>query len=360
MRRAIDLGLNGRGLAPPNPMVGAVVVRDGNIVGEGWHEGPGTPHAEVRALRAAGDRAKGATLYVTLEPCSHHGRTPPCAPAVRDAGVARVVAGMRDPNPAVDGGGVAILRAAGVEVEEGTLGPEVEELVAGFARHILTGFPLVTLKMAASLDGRTAASDGSSRWISGEAARQDAHGLRSRAGAVVVGAGTAIVDDPSLTVRLGGYRGRQPVRVLVDSRGRTPASRAMFDAAAPTLVATTPHAPAAARAAWAAAGAEVALFEAARSGGVSLPALVVALGKREIQDVLIEGGPTLAWAALEAGVVDRLVMYLAPKLIGGAAAPGVLSGAGVATIADAVPIELTSVEEIGGDLKVVAVVHRDR
>jgi diaminohydroxyphosphoribosylaminopyrimidine deaminase/5-amino-6-(5-phosphoribosylamino)uracil reductase len=364
LRRAMDLALNGLGLAAPNPMVGAVVVNGGLVVGEGWHEGPGTPHAEVNALAAAGDRSRGGTLYVTLEPCSHHGRTPPCAPAVIEAGITRVVAGVGDPNPAVDGRGFAMLREAGLQVAEGVLVAECEELIAGFAQHVRTGLPFVVLKMAASLDGKVAARDGSSRWITGEAAREDVHRLRAASGAIVVGAGTAAVDDPSLTVRLSGYRGRPPLRVLLDATGRTPATGSLFEPTAPTLVATTGGSPWEARRAWEEAGAEVLVIdEPATDGRVPLRPLMEALGKREIQQVLIEGGPTVASAAIEEGVVDRLVLYLAPKLIGGRDAPGIFGSEGVATIADARPVRILRIDHVGDDLKVqaeVGDVHRDR
>jgi diaminohydroxyphosphoribosylaminopyrimidine deaminase/5-amino-6-(5-phosphoribosylamino)uracil reductase len=340
-------------------MVGAVVVADGRVVGEGWHEGPGTPHAEVMALEAAGDRGRGATLYATLEPCSHQGRTPPCAPRVVAAGVARVVAARQDPNPLVDGSGFRLLREAGVEVMVGILEDEGRELIAGFAKHIGTGLPFVVLKMAASLDGKVAARDGSSRWITGEEARRDAHRLRAGSDAVVVGIGTVLADDPSLTVRLDGYRGRQPLRVVVDGRGRLPASAAVLDGTAPALIATS-SAPAETRAAWERRGAEVVVLDRDPDRGVPLGGLMVALGKREVQTVVVEGGSSLAWSAVQDGVADRLVLYLAPKLVGGLAAPGVLGGEGVATIADALPMSIRSIERIGEDLKVVADVHRDR
>lgn len=366
---ALGLAERGLGLAPPNPMVGAVVVDPGGrVVGEGWHEGPGTPHAETMALAAAGDAARGATLFVTLEPCAHRGRTPPCAPAVAAAGVARVVMGAVDPNPVVDGRGIRMLRDAGVEVAtaRGALADRAADLIAAFARHVRTGRPLVTLKMAASLDGRVAARDGSSRWITGAAAREDVHRLRAAADAVVVGAGTAAADDPSLTVRLPGYRGRPPLRVLVDGRGTTPASGALFDGSAPTLVATTSAAGPEARAGWEAARAEVLVLEDEGTGRVPLGSLFDALGKRDVQGVLLEGGPSLAWSAVAARRVDRLVLYVAPKLVGGAGAPGVLGGEGVGSIAEAVPLEIRSVRRLGEDLRIEARpregddVHRDR
>jgi diaminohydroxyphosphoribosylaminopyrimidine deaminase/5-amino-6-(5-phosphoribosylamino)uracil reductase len=360
MERALVLAESGLGLAPPNPLVGAVLVADGRVVGEGWHEGPGRPHAEVVALRQAGEQARGATLYTTLEPCSHQGRTPPCAPAVAKAGTARVVAAVRDPNPVVNGAGFRILRDAGVAVDEGVLAGPASRLIEGFARHVTTGLPFVTLKMAASLDGRVAAGDGTSRWITRSEARADVHRLRAASGAIVVGAGTVLADDPSLTVRLEGFRGRQPLRVAVDAAGRIPPKRALFDTTAPTLIATVSGADAAARRGWEQEGAEVVEFDQGSEGSVSLSLLIELLGKRDVQNVLIEGGPTLAWSAVEAGIVDRFVLYLAPKLIGGTEAPGILGGRGIGTIAEALAVEIVAVETLGDDLKVVADVHRDR
>jgi len=361
MERALALAANGLGLATPNPMVGAIVVAGDRIVGEGWHEGPGTPHAEVTALREAGERARGATLYTSLEPCSHQGRTPPCAPAVAKAGIARVVAAVRDPNPVVDGQGIRILREAGVRVDEGVLAGPAARLIEGFARHVTTGLPFVTLKMAASLDGKVAARDGTSRWITGPQAREDVHRLRAASEAIVVGAGTVVADDPSLTVRLEGYRGRPPLRVAVDAAGRIGEAAALFDGAAPTLIATVPGVDDSTRQAWERAGAEVlTLDRTADEPGVSLPLLIEMLGKRDVQNVLIEGGPTLAWSAVEGGGVDRFVLYLAPKLIGGVAAPGILGGRGTPTLADTLPMEIVQMETLGSDLKVVADVYRDR
>ena len=315
IERAIALAERGRGLVSPNPMVGAVVVADGRVVGEGWHAGPGTPHAEVLALDDAGVAGRGATLYTSLEPCDHHGRTPPCTEAILAAGVARVVSALADPNPIVDGRGFARLRASSVEVREGVLAEEAGRQNKAFVKHVRTGRPFVVWKAAASLDGKVAARDGTSRWITGEAARADVHRLRAWSDAIVVGAGTAAVDDPSLTVREPGYRGRPPLRVLVDARGRVPATGDLFDDSAPTIVATTELAPPARRDEWAATGAEVVELES-EGGGVPLGELASHLGKRDVQGVLLEGGPTLAWAAVEEGIVDEVVVYLAPKLIG--------------------------------------------
>jgi len=357
MRRALALAERGRGGTSPNPMVGAILVRDGDAVGEGFHRAPGEPHAEALALRRAGALAAGATCYVTLEPCAHHGRTPPCADALIAAGVARVVAAVEDPDPRTRGGGFARLRAAGVQVEVGVGAAEAEKQNAAFMTHRRLGRPRVTLKAAASLDGKVAAPDGTSQWITGAAARADAHRLRAEADAVVVGAGTALADDPRLTVRLPGWSGGQPLRVLVDAAGRVDAGGHLFDRAAPTLVATTAAAPAAALRAWAAAGAEVLVCQevevSGAPGGVDLTDLVKALGARDVLELLVEGGPRLHAGFWAAGLADRLVWYLAPLLIGGDAAPGLLGGAGAATLADASALRIDSVERLGGDLRVI-------
>jgi diaminohydroxyphosphoribosylaminopyrimidine deaminase / 5-amino-6-(5-phosphoribosylamino)uracil reductase len=360
MRRALALAERGRGIVSPNPLVGAVVVRDDRVVGEGWHEGRGTPHAEAMALSAAGDAARGATLYVTLEPCDHFGHTPPCTQAIVAAGVSEVVAAIRDPNPVVDGRGFAVLEQAGIRVRSGALAREAQRQNAAFIRHVTTQQPFVTLKVAATLDGKVAARDGSSRWITGEAARAEVHRMRGAADAIVVGAGTAITDDPALTVRDPDYRGRPVLRVLVDAAGRVPATGNLFDDEAPTLVATTEAAPTAAVGAWRSAGAEVVSFPADEAGGVVLADLWADLGKRDVASLLLEGGPTLAWSAVRDGLVDRIVLFLAPKLLGGSGAPGILGGEGLAPVGAAVGLEIVSVERVGDDIKVEADVHRDR
>jgi diaminohydroxyphosphoribosylaminopyrimidine deaminase / 5-amino-6-(5-phosphoribosylamino)uracil reductase len=360
MRRALELAALGRGLVSPNPMVGAVIVRDGEVVGEGWHEGPGTPHAEVRALAAAGDRARGATLYCTLEPCDHAGRTPPCSRAIVEAGLIRAIIAAGDPNPLVDGRGFERLRASGIEVETGILEEASRRLNAAFERHVVTGLPFVTLKAAASLDGKTAARDRSSKWITGDAAREDVQRLRAEADAIVVGAGTVLDDDPSLTVRDASYIGRPPLRIVVDASGRVPPGTRIFDDSAPTFVATTERAGREVVETWEATGAEVVSFDQDETEGVSLPELLAYLGKRDVQGLLLEGGATLAWSFVREGLVDRVVLYLAPKLVGGARAPGVLMGDGFAPIGEAAALRIASVERIGDDVRVEADVHRDR
>ncbi|MFL6225052.1 MAG: bifunctional diaminohydroxyphosphoribosylaminopyrimidine deaminase/5-amino-6-(5-phosphoribosylamino)uracil reductase RibD [Actinomycetes bacterium] len=367
MARAVALAEGGRGTASPNPMVGAVLVRDGRVVGEGFHRAAGLAHAEAVALAAAAELAAGATCYVTLEPCAHHGRTPPCADALVAAGVARVVAAVPDPDPRVGGAGLARLRAAGVRVEVGTGAETAAEQNAAYLTHRRLGRPRITLKAAASLDGKVAAPDGTSLWITGASARADPHRLRAEADAVCVGAGTALADDPRLTVRLPGRSGRQPLRVVVDAAGRVEATGHLFDGEAETLVATTPAAPAAAVDAWKAAGAEVLICEptvtvgggcggalpAPPVGQVDLHDLTRALGERGVLELLVEGGPRLQASLWAAGLADRLVWYLAPLAIGGEAAPGLL-GAGAATLADARRLRLASVDRLGDDLRLVA------
>jgi diaminohydroxyphosphoribosylaminopyrimidine deaminase/5-amino-6-(5-phosphoribosylamino)uracil reductase len=358
MARAVALAERGRGTASPNPMVGAVLVLDGRVVGEGFHRAAGEPHAEAVALAAAGPLAAGATCYVTLEPCAHHGRTPPCADALLQAGVARVVAALADPDPRVGGGGLARLREAGVPVTVGVGGEAAAEQNAAYLTHRRLGRPRVTLKAAASLDGKVAAPDGSSQWITGPAARADAHRLRAEADAVAVGAGTALADDPRLTARLPGHVARQPLRVLVDAAGRVGTRGHLFDGAAPTLVATTAAAPAGAVDAWRQAGAEVLVCQEAATQdggrGVDLAGLAAALGRRGVLELLVEGGPRLQAGFWAAGLADRLVWYLAPLAIGGTGAPGLLGGAGAPTLAAARHLRIASVERLGEDLRVVA------
>jgi diaminohydroxyphosphoribosylaminopyrimidine deaminase/5-amino-6-(5-phosphoribosylamino)uracil reductase len=360
MRRALQLAERGWGRVSPSPLVGAVVVGHGEVIGEGWHEGPGTDHAEVMALRAAGDRASGATVICTLEPCNRFGRTPPCTRALRDAGVARVVVGAIDPDLGTGAPGIAELRSAGIIVETAVLQDEARALNEAFDRHVRTGRPFIVLKMASSLDGKTAAADGTSRWITGDAARADVHRLRAWSDAIVVGAGTALADDPALTVR-GTFEGtaRPPLRVVVDATGIVPPGLRLFDGSAPTMVATTDRASDARVRAWSAAGADVAVLDRDASGAVELRSLVEEFGKRDVQGVLIEGGATLAWSAVREGIVDRVVAYVAPLLVGGDG-PTMVGGEGFAPIGAAQRLGPLTVERIGDDLKVVADVHRHR
>lgn len=317
MRAALALARRGLGNAWPNPAVGCVLVRHGRVVGRGWTQPGGRPHAETEALRRAGPKARGATAYVTLEPCSHHGRTPPCCNALAEAGVARVVMAMRDPDPRVNGRGLTMLRDAAIVVEEGLLEAEARALNAGFFRRIERGLPVVTLKLATTLDGRIATATGESRWITGPEARREAHALRARHDAILVGSGTVLADDPDLTCRIPGMECVPMLRVVADARLRTPATARLVTTAtaAPTCIITVPgHSPAA-LAPFIAAGAEVLTVPAAETG-LDLRALLGALARRGVTRVLAEGGAGLAAGLLRAGLVDRLAWFHAPAVMG--------------------------------------------
>ena len=312
MAQALRLAERGLFTTTPNPRVGCVIVKDGVVVGEGWHARAGEPHAEVHALRMAGTQASGATVYVMLEPCSHHGRTPPCANALIDAGVARVVAAQRDPNPQVAGGGIALLTLAGVQVEVGLLAQEAEELNIGFIARMTRSRPWLRVKTASSLDGKTALLNGESMWITGTAARADVHRLRARACAVLTGVGTVLADDPQMNVR-DVELARQPLRIVVDSQLRTPPTAKILAGEGAWLVCA--HADSGRREALLAAGAQI--LELPGAGGrVDLPALCRELGDRGLNELHVEAGATLNGALLAAGLVDEWVAYLAPVVMG--------------------------------------------
>jgi diaminohydroxyphosphoribosylaminopyrimidine deaminase/5-amino-6-(5-phosphoribosylamino)uracil reductase len=359
MRDAIALAARAIGQTSPNPVVGCVVLdADGTPVGRGFHEYAGGPHAEVVALREAGDRARGGTLVVTLEPCDHQGRTGPCSQAVLAAGLRRVVYAVGDPSGRAQGGGRR-LAAAGLSVESGLLAAEAERVNAEWLTYARLRRPHVTWKFAATLDGRSAAADGTSPWITGAAAREDVHRLRARVDAIIAGSGTVLADDPRLTVR--GFEPhdhlrthRRPLRVVADTRARTPLASRVLDDEAPTLVAVAEDAEASALESTTA----VLRLPRARSGrGLDLSALLAGLTEREIVSVLLEGGPTLAGGFLAEGLVDRVVAYLAPTLLGAGAAA--LGDAGVATLAQAYHLDIDDVTTIGPDLRITATV-RDR
>jgi diaminohydroxyphosphoribosylaminopyrimidine deaminase/5-amino-6-(5-phosphoribosylamino)uracil reductase len=337
MGRAVELAARGLGTTSPNPVVGCVILdAEGRVAGEGFHAYAGGPHAEIVALAQAGERARGGTVVVTLEPCDHHGKTGPCSVALAGAGVARVVIGVTDPHTHA-AGGVDTLRTAGVDVEVGVRAPEVEAGNIAWLTAVRRHRPYLTWKYAATLDGRSAAADGTSMWITSEAARMDVHAHRSTVDAVIVGVGTVLADNPQLTARNlrdGSLAIRQPLRVVVDSEGRTPPDARVRDGAAPTWVAT-----------------------AAELGGagetqVDLRWLLARLYERDVRAALLEGGPRLAGAFLAAGLVDKVVGYLAPRLLGAGSAA--LVDAGVGTIADAIELEFVDVTRVGPDLRVIA------
>jgi diaminohydroxyphosphoribosylaminopyrimidine deaminase/5-amino-6-(5-phosphoribosylamino)uracil reductase len=349
MARALQLGERGLWTTTPNPRVGCVLVRDGEIVGEGWHEKAGEPHAEVNALRAAGDRARGATAYVTLEPCSHHGRTPPCADALVAAGVVRVVAAMGDPNPLVAGQGLARLRAAGIETASGLLEDEARELNIGFVSRMTRGRPWLRLKAAASLDGKTALNNGVSQWITGPDARRDGHRWRARACAVLTGIGTVRDDDPQLSVR-DVDTSRQPLRVVVDSRLEIPLTAKILHGG-PVLVAAAVDDEKKANL-LRAAGAEVLLLSNA-DGKVELNGLLQELGRRGVNEVHAEAGFKLNGSLLREGLVDELLLYLAPCLIGHAAS-GLFNLPELTSLNDKHLLQIRDLRQIGEDIRLIA------
>lgn len=352
MQMALELAASARGRTSPNPMVGAVVIKDENVIGRGCHLRAGTPHAEVHALNEAGDKAKGATLYVTLEPCCHHGRTGPCSEAVIKAGVSRVVVAMADPNPLVAGGGVKRLREAGIEVTLGVMEEEALELNEVFIKFITTRRPFVVAKAAMSLDGKIATRSGKSKWITGAEARAYGHQMRDWYDAILVGIGTVLADDPSLTARLPGGRGRDPVRIILDSQARTPVNARVLTqrSEAPTIIAVTSGAPPGRLEALRQAGAEV----LAVNGGprIELAEMMKTLGEKEITSVLIEGGAGVHGSAIKAGIVDKAAWFIAPKIIGGREAPGPVGGQGVDDPSEAGELERLRVSHLGPDLYV--------
>jgi diaminohydroxyphosphoribosylaminopyrimidine deaminase/5-amino-6-(5-phosphoribosylamino)uracil reductase len=350
MAEALRLAESGVGAVSPNPAVGAVIVRGDTVVGRGCYARFGAEHAEVVALREAGDRAAGATVYVTLEPCCHWGRRPPCVDALVAAEVARVYCAMRDPDPAVDGGGMAALRQAGIETSEGVLEAGARRLNEAYIRHRTTGRPFVALKMAVTADGKTATRTGESQWITGEAARSRVHELRHAADAVLVGVGTVLADDPILTCRLpdGGI---DSVAVVADSKARTPPTARVVQRRSPaaTIIATTGHAPVQRLDALRNAGAELLLCED-RDGRVEPGDLLGKLAAMGRINIVCEGGATLAAALVEGGHVQKIYFFLAPKLVGGVSAPTALGGDGAEHLAQGIRLDQVRVEQIGPDV----------
>jgi diaminohydroxyphosphoribosylaminopyrimidine deaminase/5-amino-6-(5-phosphoribosylamino)uracil reductase len=346
MARALQLAEQGRHTTQPNPRVGCVIVRDGVIVGEGFHQRAGEPHAEVHALQMAGDKAHGADVFVTLEPCSHFGRTPPCANGLIAAGVRRVWAAMQDPNPEVAGQGLARLREAGIEVECGLMQVQAQALNRGFVMRMLRGRPFVTLKLAASLDGRTAMANGESQWITSEAARADVHRLRAEAGAVLTSSATVLADDPELTVR-HVETSRQPDRIVLDPRRRVSASAKIWNEGARRILLTAQS--------QAAMPAGVEVVQLDRVGDYfSLGAAMAELGRLQVNEVLVECGPTLAGLLLQAEVVDELVLYLAPSLLGDAARP-LARLPNLEKLSQRLQLQWRDVRAVGPDLRLTAV-----
>ncbi|MBM3939609.1 MAG: bifunctional diaminohydroxyphosphoribosylaminopyrimidine deaminase/5-amino-6-(5-phosphoribosylamino)uracil reductase RibD [SAR202 cluster bacterium] len=356
MAEALALAREGLGTTSPNPSVGAVLVNEGRVVGKGRTQPPGQAHAEIVALREAGEAARGATLYVTLEPCAHHGRTPPCADAIVAAGVREVRVATLDPNPKTDGKGVRVLREAGIGVTIGDGEADAQQAIEAFAKHVRTGLPFVTAKFAMSLDGKVATRAGDSIWITGEEARRVAHQLRAESDAVMVGVGTVLADNPRLTVRDVPTKGdRQPMRVVIDSEGRTPADAALLSQPGQTLVAVADIA--ASQRAW--KGGSGAVLLPGEDGRVDLRAVLELLGQQDVTSVLVEGGPTLLGSLFDAGLVDKVIAFVAPTIIGGETAKSAVGGLGAARMADALRLRDVSYRQAGDDMMVIGYPARE-
>jgi diaminohydroxyphosphoribosylaminopyrimidine deaminase/5-amino-6-(5-phosphoribosylamino)uracil reductase len=353
MKRAVQLARNGEFSAHPNPMVGCVLVKDGEIVGEGWHASAGEAHAEVNALEAAGKKAHGATAFVTLEPCAHHGKTPPCCDALIASGVSEVVMARQDPHPKVDGKGRRALEDAGIVVRDGLLQEVVDELLAGFLSRVGRGRPKVRLKVACSLDGCIAMADGQSQWITGVEARADVQRLRAGSGAVLTGIGTVLADDPSLTVRdaLLNPLDRQPMRAVLDSRLRTPPTAKMLALPGDTLIFCTSDEDSTGLSN---AGAEIVKLDRDGDGErLNLTAVLEELARREVNDLLVEAGPSLAGQLLEQGLVDEYVIYQAPHIMGSETL-GMFTTPGWAKLADRQALRITDRTQLGNDMRITA------
>lgn len=359
MRRVLDLARKGYGRVSPNPMVGALVVKDGVVIGEGYHQGPGKPHAEVLALEEAGAQAAGATLYVNLEPCSHFGRTPPCVDKVISAGITKVVCSMEDPNSLVAGRGFKKLAASGVEVVPSFLGREARRLNESYIKFITAGLPFVTCKYAMTLDGKISTSSGQSQWISGEESHSQVHFLRKGSDGILTGVGTVISDNPRLTCRLPEKIERQPARIVVDTNLRIPLhSRVLTEDSSRTIIATTEKSCPIQRERIKETGSEVLVVSTDSEGRVDLKELIGRLGKQGISSLLVEGGPGLITSMFEAGLIDKFVVFVAPKIIGGNEAPAPVGGVGVERIGEAVVLEEVEIRKMGRDVMITGYVNK--
>jgi diaminohydroxyphosphoribosylaminopyrimidine deaminase / 5-amino-6-(5-phosphoribosylamino)uracil reductase len=356
MQSAVDLGNGVLGTTSPNPNVGCVIAREGQIIAEGATEPPGGPHAEVVALRHAGAAARGATVFVTLEPCAHQGRTGPCADALIEAGVAAVRIALVDPDADVSGRGIEKLRAAGIDVNVGDGEAEAGRSLEGYLKHRTTGLPFVIVKFAATLDGKIAASNGDSRWVAGEAARAWAHSFRTKVDAIICGVNNVLLDDPQLTARPGGVAAeRQPLRIVADSRGRTPLDAKVLGAGGKTIIATTEASPKEWRAQVETRGAEALVLPPCGDGRVSLEELLRLMGERGVLSLLVEGGGVLHASFFEQRLVDKVHAIIAPKIVGGTAYPAV-AGDGVARMADAITLRDIEITPLGDDVAFVGYV----
>lgn len=348
MKRVLGLAKKGRGRTSPNPMVGALLVKNDKVVGKGYHLRAGADHAEIVALKEAGEEARGATLYLNLEPCVHHGKTPPCTPAVIQAGVRRVVIGMEDPNPLVKGKGIEALRNSGINVEVGVLEKECRRLNEAFSKYIVEKRPFVILKAAATLDGKIATRMGESRWISGERSRRFVHRIRDQVDGVVVGIGTVLKDDPLLTVRL--RKGRDPYRIVLDSRLRIPEeAKVLENSSSKVIIATTEMAPRERIESLEKRGVQILIFDS-KEGRVDLNAFLTRLGEMGMMSLLVEGGSRVNGAFLDEGLIDKVLLFLSPKLIGDREAPGIFGGMGKKDLDEAIVLKEMEARRMGEDI----------
>ncbi len=354
MWMALDLARQGRGRTSPNPLVGAVVVQGTEVVGTGYHQAAGSPHAEVIALKKAGEKAEGATLYVNIEPCSHHGRTGPCTEAIIKAGINRVVAAIQDPNPLVSGRGFTRLREAGIKVKEGVLEHKARRLNEVFIKYITAGMPFVGIKVAMSLDGKIGTMAGESHWITGDKARQFVHRLRDQSDVIMVGIETVLKDDPRLTTRLEGGEGKDPVRVIVDSNARLPLDARVVEGSPSSgaILAVTDQAPPDKCRILEDKGVEIITLPAVKNR-VDVRALMKKLAERELTTVLVEGGGTLNFSLLEQGLVDKLFVFIAPQIIGGEKSPTPFAGAGIESLSKAWTVEDLEMKQFEQDLLLI-------
>lgn len=359
MERAIELSMNGVGYVNPNPLVGAVIVKNGKIIGEGYHEFYGGPHAEVNAFKNAVEDVKGAAMYVTLEPCSHYGKTPPCADEIVRRGISRVVVGMKDPNPFVAGRGIDILKNAGIRVSVGVCEEKVKKINEIFIKYITTGRPFCILKTAMTLDGKIASVTGDSKWISSEESREFVHRLRHRTSGIMAGIGTVLKDDPMLNTRLNDIKPSDPTRIIVDSTARIPLTARVLnmESSAKTIIAATDRADRAKLDKISALGAEI-IITPEKDNRVDLNFLMTELGKRGIDSILLEGGGELNFSALKNGVVDKIISFIAPKIIGGVLSKTPVGGAGIEKMKDALKVKDIDVCKFGEDILVEGYLDR--
>jgi len=353
MEYALELAEKGSGFTNPNPLVGAVIVKDGRIVGQGYHQYYGGPHAEVNAFENANEDVEGATMYVTLEPCSHYGKTPPCVDAIVERGIKRVVIGMEDPNPLVSGRGVKILQEEGIEVVTGILEDRCIIQNEIFIKYITTKKPFCIFKSAMTLDGKISTRTGDSRWVSGEESREHVHRLRQRVAGILVGVGTAIADDPMLTTRLEGEETKNPIRIIVDSRGKLPTKSKIVETSGQvrTILVTTDLAPEEKLEALADRGLEI-IKSPAKEGRVDISHTLSRLGEMGIDSILVEGGSTIGYSFLEEGLIDKVLFFIAPKLIGGDESKTPLGGKGINLMKDAIDLERVEIRMFGKDILV--------